>query len=472
MKWIIIFPLVMFLTACASEPKHLEGDKLDNIDEAIPKDWRYSAKLLVTNSDLLWGIKIPDPILAKLLEVSDENISLKIARLRLRQAKLDFEISTGQLWPDASLAAGQRHSQSLVDDEKKFLDSSNIGLSVKWEVDLWDRLGDETKRTAWLAEAKSYDLVAATYSLQSQFLTTWFDLIEQKKLLELNKNNIENQNRRLQMSMYRLDNGLSSGIDIRNAKTNLFRLRESQKGLQYRLVEAKRRLNLMLGHYSESELDIDLTFPELETGVVFNKPRDILLNRPDVLAANANLLAAGFSWDAAKKRQLPKLTLNFDLDARRSKIEELFDFDFWLSSISASIVQPIFYRDVLSKQAKKLELSQEIALQQYRQTLLDAWREVESASQNELILRSRQSLLSRAFAEAKEAENQTEIQYTAGLANSFELLSAQRTRTSVETDLMKLATARLKNRVQLILALGIPNSEENKTKKFNSHVKN
>ncbi|MDC2890201.1 hypothetical protein [Psychrosphaera algicola] len=120
MKWIIIFPLVMFLTACASEPKHLEGDKLDNIDEAIPKDWRYSTKLLATNSDLLWGIKIPDPILAKLLEVSDENISLKIARLRLRQAKLDFEISTGQLWPDASLAAGQRHSQSLVDDEKNF----------------------------------------------------------------------------------------------------------------------------------------------------------------------------------------------------------------------------------------------------------------------------------------------------------------------------------------------------------------
>lgn len=458
--------------ACATEPVHVENAKLDNIEKEIPKGWRYSTKPLMTNNDLVWGIKVPDLILTKLSEVSNENITLKIASLRLDQAKLDFEIATGQLWPEANLAAGQRHYETLVDGDKERLDSSNIGLSIKWEVDLWDRLGDETKRTAWLANAKSFDLVAATLSLQSQFLTTWFDLIEQKKLLELNKNNIENQNRRLQMSMYRLDNGLSSGIDIRNAKTNLFRLRESQKALQYRLIEAKRRLNLMVGRYSETELEIDLTFPELEDGVAFNQPRDILLNRPDVQAANANLLAAGFSWDAAKKRQLPKLTLNFDMDARRTKFEELFDFDFWLSSISASIVQPIFYRDVLSKQAKKIEISQQIALQQYRQTLLDAWREVEAASQNELILQSRQSFLSRAFEEAKQAEYQTEIQYTAGLANSFELLSAQRTRTSVETDLMKLATARLKNRVQLILALGIPNPKEYKTKKFHSHVKN
>ncbi len=460
-KVVSIF-LFISLTSCSANISQEQKHSVSHLADLASTNWlNQSQQFLPEGEDLEWGMQLPTQAQELLHLAEKNNPKLSITALRVKQAITDYEIASGSLWPEINLQTSKRVNQSLSsssDLTKSTNQLATLGVGVNWELDLWQKLASTEKQKTWTAKAQQFALVAARQSLQSQVLITYLEVIEQNNLLKLNRNHIENQKRRLNMSITRLDNGLSTGIDIRNAKTNLYRLLESQKRINYKREQAKRRLNLLLGNYSEQKLDLQLTLPELQQGINLLAPKDILLNRPDVRAAEATLIAAGYSWDVAKKKMLPKLTLNFNYDARRADASELFDINYWLGSLTASLVQPVFYQGVLSKQAEKAYLQQQIQFEQYKATLLDAWQQVEAAIQNESLLSRRQELLEKAFHEAKEAERQTEDQYNVGVTNSFELLSAQRTRTAVEVDLMVLSTARLKNRIQLILALGVPQS--------------
>jgi|GEM_PF-4244507 len=455
--FIYLFMLIS-LISCSSGGSHHTQSTLQ-LNELSSTHWVNQIQAASVNEPTeLWGIALSSQAKHLLQLAEKNNPQLHITALKVKQSMIDYEVSTGSNWPEVNVRGSTKNDQRLVDGEKAQHEQFTLGFSINWEVDIWQKFASEEKQQAWRFKAQQFELTAAYYSLQSQVLITYLEIIEQNNLLILNKKNIENQKRRLQMSIARLDNGLSTGIDIRNAKTNLFRLMESQRELTYKREQGKRRLNLLLGNYSEHDLKLQLTLPTLSSSIDALLPQDILLNRPDVKAAEADLIAAGYRWDVAKKKQLPKFSLNLNYEAKQERINNLFNIDYWLNSLTVSLVQPIFYRGILNKQAEKQQIQQQIQFQLYKTTLLKAWQQVEAAMHNEALLNKRQLLLEKAFHEAKEAETQTEYQYAVGVTNSFELLSAQRTRTAVEVDLMKLATDRLKNRIKLVLALGVPQS--------------
>lgn len=408
-------------------------------------------------STVEWGVVLPSSIQAMLDNALSNNQQLRIASLKVQQGLLDVKASSGLSWPELKLLMAHRQSQSLNSNLVKSSNTvSSLGINATWEIDLWRRLADGTDSVSWTLAAKEQELEAVKLSVMAQVITGWLNVIEQNNLLALNKKNIANQKRRLQMSMLRLDNGLATSIDIRNAKTSYKRLTDTEQVIQFRRDQALRKLQLVLGAYPSAQMIDDLTLPKVVDLNVNTSPKDILLNRPDVLAAESTLIASGFSWNAAEKKKLPRLSLTLNYDVKRDSISELFDFDYWLNAVTASLVQPIFYRGMLSAQAEKAKLQRDIQLAHYKSTLLTAWQEVENTLQNDTVLKERQILLNQALYQAQYAEQQTENQYTQGLATSFELLSAQRTRTSVETDAVKIAIARVKNRIQLTLALGLP----------------
>lgn len=447
------------LTGCSSNPEQKDV-KLDLLETKTPVSWQHNpySKALASDTSLqhIWGLKLPDELQKMLQQVQQQNTSILVAQFRSQMAQLDGEIAEGTHLPDVKASLSQREYQTANNDGKTHNQLSSLGFSAKWELDLWRSLADAEKQKHLLFEAAQFQYAAAVYSAQSQVLLTWLDVIEQNNLIKLNLQNINNQKRRLAMSLTRLDNGLASSVGVRNVRTSLLKLQESQRNLYYKRDQASRRLNLLLGEYPSKRAITSKMLPKLDEMVAAATPQDIVLNRPDIKEAEAKVLAAGFSWDIAKKKTLPKLTLNATFDAKRKDASELFDLSYWLGSISASLVQPIFYRDVLLNEAEKARLSQQILLTQFETKLLTAWQEVEDALQNEIMLKQRQSLIYRALVEAKAAESQTENQYSSGLANSFELLAAQRTRTALETDKIKVSVARVKNRIKLALSLGLP----------------
>jgi outer membrane protein TolC len=462
-KAIQLYLTLLVLIAMSSCTTNLQDQHNPSDEEEVPATWE--AKLLdteVDNASLLntWGMSLPVALTNQLEKVSTGNLQLYLSQLRLTQASLDFDITSDERLPDTRLTLTNGQSQTDVDNNSDWSNSLRIAVSASWELDLWGKLDDGIKQDGALFQAKGYEYQALKQSLQGQVINNWLTIVEQQHLLELNQKNLENQERRMKMSLSRLDYGLAGGVDIRNARTNLLRLQESRTQLQLRLNIALRQFNVLLGNYPNTEMNFNFELPELIPLFDVKTPKNILLNRPDIQQAEFELIAAGFAWQVAKKNQLPRLTFSFSIDHQPDDFKRLFDFSHWLSAVSASIVQPIFYRGVLKKQEQRAKLSQEIELTQYKTILLTAWQEVENAIENESQITKRLGYLQQALIEAKEAEYQVERLYIKGLANSFELLSIQRTRWAIESDLVSLTVNRLKNRVQLQLALGLPTPEK------------
>ncbi|WP_440876023.1 TolC family protein [Thalassotalea sp. PLHSN55] len=448
--------LVLVLTGCGSVFQ--ESTDTAKLSANLPEFWQANLSTSVAKPQFeeIWGMTLPKDVEHLLSIAVKDNKALYISALKLKQAEQDLHISSGLLWPEAKVSLNERHFQKLENGDKQSTQLSSLGLSVRWELDLWNKLSAENQQQTWLMSAKESELEALRKSIQAQVLLAWLAVIEQNNLLRLNQENIENQMRRLSMSLMRLDNGLASSLDVRNVRTTLMRTRAEQKNIRFKRQKAIRNLNLLLNKPPTDKLLTKLEPPELAKSVTLSSPKNILLNRPDIKAAEAKLLAAGFAWKSSELKKLPKLTLDVNVDTRQDHLGDLFDVNYWLTSITASLVQPIFYRGVLDAQAKKAKFQQDIELANFEMKLLRAWKEVEDTVHNDLVLEERKALLDRALLEARAAELQTENQYSAGLASSFELLSAQRTRTLIESDRIKLAIARINNRIQLKLALGLP----------------
>lgn len=447
----------VLLGACSSVPEQSSTQNNETIDIQIPESWETRLFSTTSVDPVIWGVELPSSVLDMMESALSNNQQLAITALKVQQGITDVKVSTGLTWPDLKLLVAHRRNEVLDNQNNKSTNkTSSLGLSATWEIDLWQRLANESKEESWTLIAKQQDLTAAKLSIKAQVITSWLNVIEQNNLLKLNKKNIVNQKRRLKMSILRLDNGLANSIDIRNAKTSLMRLNDTQVALHFKRDQSLRKLQLVLGKYPNATMIDALELPDVADINVDDLPQDILLHRPDIQAAESRLIAAGFAWNAAEKKKLPKLSLTLNYDVKRQHISDLFDVDYWLNAVTASLVQPIFYRGILSAQAEKAKLQQQIQLASYQSNLLSAWQEVEDRLQNDNILKSRQRLLNKALYEAQTAEQQTENQYSEGLATSFELLAAQRTRTSVETDAVKIAIARVKNRIQLTLSLGLP----------------
>ena len=451
----VLVVVLILLPGCQSQEISLQ---LDSQFTQTPTRWQTSLDTK-ESAVSLWGVELPEPIWKYLDEVKLSNSQIQVSALQMRKMMLENQIASATLWPSVKLQSIHRSAQTL-DPEQNLNQLNTLGMSAAWEIDLWQRLADSGEQSYWLLSASRFELAAVQQSIQSQLLVTWLDVIEQHKLIDLNTINQVNQKRRLQMSLLRLDSGLAESLDVRIARTNLLRLQEAEKNILFKKNKALRRLQMILGRYPTAAEIESLELPQLKPLNVLETPKDILLGRPDILEAEAKLMAAGLAWRVAEKNKLPKLTLNVTYDARRSDVSQLFDVDSWLAAITSSLVQPIFNAGKLESQAQKAKLQQQIMLKKYQGVILSAWQEVENGLHNEMTLQQREILLIEALSEAKQAEIQTEEQYLSGLASSFELLAAQRTRINVESDVIKLATLRVKNRINLRLALGLQNAEK------------
>ncbi|WP_111977418.1 TolC family protein [Algibacillus agarilyticus] len=462
-KPILLFCTSALITSCSQlDERFLPNSHL----QSAPEQWQTTSSTFVATNNTIhhdddyWGIKLNQTTKTMLEQGLNGNQQLKIAMHRMTQAKAEHRATHANALPSLRLKASQRVNQTIDSATNKHTQNlSTVGLLASWEPDIWSKLADETRADWFSYQAQHYNLAAAELSVEAQILTAWLNWLEQSLLLTLNNQHETNLKHRLEMSLIRLDNGLASSLDIRNAQTSLYRLHASSEALRLKRDMAERDLKVLMGEYPKINDLLSTELPILDTLPAINTPHSILLHRPDILAAEANLIASGYSWQATEKRKLPSLSIDYTFDVKSSYAPKLFDLDYWLHAITASLVQPLFYQGQLTAVADKAQAQHHIALQQYKTALLKAWQEVENNLQKELSYQLQYNSLDQALVQAKSAETQTELHYSQGLVSSFELLAAQRTRYNIEADQIKMQVSRIKNRIQLSMSLGLPKND-------------
>ncbi len=328
-------------------------------------------------------------------------------------------------------------------------------LQASWEVDIWGRVRDRAKASRADAQASGADLAAVSLSIAGRVASGWFTLIEARQQSDLARRDVENRERTVAVIERRYDNGVSSSLDVRLARSDLEGRRATLATRQRTEREAARALEFLLGRYPAAGIAYPDTLPQLPALPGTGLPADLLTRRPDLLAAEARIDAAGLRVAEARKALLPQITLTGTLGPNGSNtVADLFDAEELIGRLVAGLTQPLFQGGRLKSDIRRTKAQAEEALYAYVETALTGFQEVENALDAEALLTERRAALERSLKEAAAAEAQTERNYRAGLTTIFDLLDAQSRRISAESALLAVHRERLTNRVALHVALG------------------
>ncbi|NRA30690.1 MAG: TolC family protein [Parvularculaceae bacterium] len=459
-----------FLAACATpgpkqalEPIEADLDSWASLTASEP------AQPVTEN----WLDDLRDPVAKDVVsEALKANNDLRATQARVRAALNQARGTRAGLFP--SISAGLNGSRgggapvnfNGLQFENPYQTNFDFGASVTWEIDVWGRLTDATRAAYLDAAARRMDYAAAQLTLAANAANGHYDLTAAKLQRQLAERDVETGEANLRIIERRYDRGISTSLDLRLARSSLASSQAALKSREQQELESKRRLEVLLGKYPSATMQApgDLPAPRQFASSKLGSPEELLSRRPDIVAAERRLKAAGLRVSEARKAFLPTISLRASVTdnalppagSNVANIEDVFDFDAYAKNLAGNLTQPLFQggRLIANEKARKAEA--EAALYDYATTALTAWREVEDAIAAEDFLSLRENALELAFEEAAASEDLTERRYLAGTTNIFDLINAQQRRIQAEGQLIDAKRARLTNRVNLYLALGAP----------------
>ncbi|MEM8936307.1 MAG: efflux transporter outer membrane subunit [Pseudomonadota bacterium] len=398
----------------------------------------------------------------------DRANALAAAALGARLPTLNgsFNSSRSAIVANPAVAAQSGNAQGQADGDaasveagggstgRLYINDFSLGGQLGWEVDVWRRLRDSHKAAINDALAAEANYYGARLSIAGRVAQAWFSLIETRQQRELATRDVDARTSSLAVTERRYQRGLSSSLDLRLSRSALANSQAALAQAKQLESEAARLLEVLLGRYPAAEIEAAASLPALPSLEGAGAPSDLLVRRPDILAAEARMEAAGLRARVARKELLPQITLTTQVSTSGPNIADLIDPERLAGSIAAGLTQPIFAGGRLLANARGARASAQAAVFDYAQIVLTAFEEAETALAAEDFLADREAALKVAFEEAAAAEKLTERRYASGAASIFNLLDAQTRRISNESQYIAAQRQRVANRVQLYLAIG------------------
>lgn len=401
-----------------------------------------------------WVGNFNDSMLNDLIaEAMLANTDVRGAQARLMAAEASAASSRSGLYPNIGVNANASRNESISGNIPGST-SFSLGGSASWEVDMWGRIRGQADAGDLDAQASNADYAGTRLAIAGATTQTWFNLIEARLQTDLATRNVKTQERALRLTKRRFDGGISGSSDYRLARSALANANASLAARKQIQNSTTRQLETLLRRYPEDALKARNTLPDLPSLNGVDGPQDIFLRRPDLLAAERRMQAAGIRVDIAKKNLLPRLTLTGSASSNGSSLTRLFSLNALAASLASGLTAPVFQGGALRADIARNEANLRLQMENYAGIALTAYREVENGLDAEGLLSERVAALTISLDEAQKAEERLEQRFSEGLASILQLLDAQSRRISTEGQLISARKERLANRVRLHLALG------------------
>jgi outer membrane protein, multidrug efflux system len=362
----------------------------------------------------------------------------------------------GNLLPRLSVGVDGTRTEEPIPGSEERLRTEFMTSSVlaSWEIDLWGRLTSRALASDLTADAAEEDLNGARLSVAGQAASAWVDLVEGQQLLVLAQEDLDTRLRALDLTQRRYDAGIASSLNLRTARSQVASARATFVTAEELVLIRSRRLQEVLGRYPDGTLRAIGELPQLAPIAAAGAPADLLERRPDVLASENRMRAAGFRVHEARTAMLPRLTLTGSAGNSGQGIDDIDDSVNMVSNLVAGLTMPIFQGGALLAESRASVADRRAAAADYVRTSIAAWREVEGTISADGSLDVRETQFAIAAEEAREAQALAEREYARGVATLFELIDSYTRRIEAERGLITARAARVNNRITYHIALG------------------
>ncbi len=447
--------------ACENFQAGKTGFFTSGVRSQIPDGWAASGVKVPAEAATGWIDEFGSSRLTSLVrEAAGKNYDLAASAARIRAAEQRARIAGADRRPQIAFDTGASRSQNLRGAQFQSVRANNynLGLDVNWEIDLWGRISNLKAAAIAQLDATSADYQAARLSLAGNVVKTTLDLWEAQQQVILSKSNLAS----LRTNLDILDSKLEAGdaddrtaLEISLSRADVARS-EATIAQQGRQADAARRqLETLLGRYPSGTVDGIKDFPKLGRAVPAGLPSELLLRRPDIIAAEFRIDAELNEIAATRKELLPSVRLTSGGGTSTTQdFVKLFDVDNLVYNIGATLAQQITEGGRLRGNIRLNEAERDQLVADYAETVLQAFREIETALAAEQYYVDQQRHLSTAATEAERAQELSLSQYQRGLVDIITVLESQRRAFDSRSNLLSVLNQRAQNRVDLHLALG------------------
>ncbi len=452
------------LSACTSmAPDHIRPAL--STDAAY--DPAYGPDGSVTASKLSWREYFNDSQLKILLASAIENNrDLMAATARIAQAQAQYRIQDSQRIPNVGINGGATRSRTPIDTASPSggggsgsvtFDRYNVSVGVtSFELDFWGRVANlsDAARAEYLATVAAQR--AFYLSLIGDVASAYLELEETEGQIALSQATAESRTEALRIAKLRLDAGVTSALDFRQAEVLLTQAEQALAGQKLAQARTRNRLTVLIGGPFPDDLpegstaDAQIFAGPLDAGI----PSDLLLVRPDIVAAEERLRASRANIGAARAAFFPSISLTGSSGFASSDLDGLFSGDSFTWSFGPSINLPIFDAGARDARLGLAKARESEAIANYDKAVQIAFREVSDALAGRRWIGEQVKTARREIVAQERISRIAGLRYSEGVSSYLEVLDAERNLFSSQQRLLQITRLGNQNKVSLFVALG------------------
>ena len=409
--------------------------------------------------DLKWWEVFGDPVLQDLIrEAIARNYDLRVAAQRILEARAQVTIARSFQFPQLDGSGSAQYSNiqgqlQPVQVGEAFAPAA--GLDLSFEIDFWGRFrrATEAARADLFATEAARAVVMVT--LVSDVAGNYLTLRGLDQELEISRQTLDSRTNSLKLVSLREQGGVAALIDVRQAEILVAQAGEAVPDAERLSAQRENALAVLLGRNPDAmprgrSLGQQITLPVLPTGF----PSALLERRPDITQADAQLAAATARIGVAKSDFFPRVFLTGSAGVGGFWMNSNWAGPQGLFAVGPSFTVPIFNTGRVAAGVDSAEARAQAALELYRQTVIQAFREVSDALveyQKKKEFRVQQEALLTA---ARDTARLSNIRYTGGVTSYLEVLDSERQLFDAELGIVRSYRDELLAVVQLYKALG------------------
>lgn len=438
--------------------------RLPEARPAIPAQWPIppttvpalpaAAASAAPTADIGWREFFVDPQLQQVIALAlENNRDLRVAVLNVQRAQALYRVQRADRVP--SVGAEATWTRTGGDGPLSDAYAAGIGIT-EFELDLFGRVRNLSESALQRYLAQEETRRSAQLALIAEVATAYLTLASDQEQLRVVQATLRTREESHAITEKRYEFGAVSALDVSQSRTQVEAARADVARYSGQVARSGNALQLLVGAPVPPEL-LPRSFGESLTGLAplpAGLPSDVLLRRPDVMAAEHQLRAANANIGAARAAFFPSITLTGSAGYASDELSSLFDSGTYLWAFIPQVKVPIFQAGRLTANLDVATADRDIALAQYEGAIQSAFREVADALALTATLDAQRAARQATADAAAEADRLSRARYDAGRDSYLVLLDAQRTLYLAQEALILTQLAEQTNRVLLYKALG------------------